>query len=162
MIITLLVTLAVTLFYAHYFFIVKKNYYILDFEDVNGISTGTPVRFMGIVVGHVRKLASENDRIMVQIVVTKPGVKIPGGSKAKVEFTGIVGSKSIEIMPPEENGEHKGIITQNPFKIGNLMDSMDTINRDIYLLGSSTEKFKKLSDKVLGLLPEKYIIKFLP
>lgn len=125
----------------HYYLVVYKNTYNLKFADIDGIIKGSPVRLMGVVIGHVRKLNLKDDEINVQIVITKSGVKIPYGSKATVEFTGIIGSKSIEIMPPEKElkeGEFKGIITQNPVRISDFFDSFDIMNQAIgSLLGGA-------------------------
>ena len=72
-------------------------------KDVDGIIEGSPVRFMGIVIGHVRNLNYTPNAIQVEIIVTKKDVKIPSGSIASVEFTGLAGSKSIELYPPEND-----------------------------------------------------------
>ena len=50
---------------------VKPNIYIIQFKDIDGITKGSPVRFMGINIGYVRKLKSKNKHIDVQIIVTK-------------------------------------------------------------------------------------------
>ena len=104
---------------------------------------------MGVVVGHVRNLHLEDEDIIVQIVITKKGVKIPGGSGATVESTGIIGSKSIEIMPPESEDDFDGIITQNPVRIKEVFESFDIMNQALEALlngadALATEKNLKL------------------
>ena len=86
----------------HYKFFIKPNLYVIDFEDIDGITKGSPVRFMGINVGYVRKLISKDKHVMVQIFVTKNKMEIPNGTIARVEFYGLGGSKSIELMPPDD------------------------------------------------------------
>lgn len=103
--------------------VVKPNLYTIRFHDIDSIIKGSPVRFMGIIVGHVRKLERRDDLILCQIFITKPNTKIPDGALAKVEFNGIVGSKSIEIMPPKtENSNIKGIVTTEALRINDFMD----------------------------------------
>ena len=80
---------------------VEPNVYDIDFKDIDGITKGSPVRFMGINVGYVRKLKSKNEHIKVQIIITEKNMKIPNGTVARVEFYGLGGSKSIELMPPD-------------------------------------------------------------
>lgn len=108
---------------------IKPNLYTIVFNDTDGLIKGSPVRFMGLVVGHVRKLTYHKDSIETEIIVTKKGVKIPSGSIASVEFSGIAGSKSIEIMPPKENLSDIGIISKPTLRIGDVMDEYASIGK---------------------------------
>ena len=74
-------------------------------------------------------------------------MKIPKGSVAAVEFSGIAGSKSIEIMPPKDNLSDIGIISKDTLRLTDLFDGyayigkvfaslkdfVDTINQDTVL-----------------------------
>lgn len=130
-----------------YYKFIKPNLYTIVFSDIDGIIEGSPVRFMGLVSGHVRKLTYHKDYIEVQIIVTKKNMKIPKGSVAAVEFSGIAGSKSIEIMPPKDNLSDIGIISKDTLRLTDLFDGyayigkvfaslkdfVDTINQDTVL-----------------------------
>lgn len=110
---------------AFYYIKIKPNLYSIEFGDAGSIIKGSPVRFMGIIVGHVRNLSRREDKILCEIVITKPNTKIPDGAVAQVEFNGLAGSKSIEIMPPHtDNPGVKGIIAHDSLRINDLMDSM--------------------------------------
>lgn len=98
---------------------VEPNAYVIQFKDIDGITKGSPVRFMGINVGYVRKLKSKNKHIDVQILITRKGVDIPNGTLARVEFYGLGGSKSIELMPPETTCE-VGILTGNTIRLNDV------------------------------------------
>ena len=98
---------------------VEPNVYVIQFKDIDGITKGSPVRFMGINIGYVRKLKSKNKHIDVQIIVTKKGMEIPNGTLARVEFYGLGGSKSIELIPPETNCE-VGILTGNTIRLNDV------------------------------------------
>jgi ABC-type transporter Mla subunit MlaD len=100
-------------------FFVQPNVYVIQFKDIDGITKGSPVRFMGINIGYVRKLKSKNKYIDVQILVTKKGMNIPNGTLARVEFYGLGGSKSIELMPPETSCE-VGILTGNTIRLNDV------------------------------------------
>ena len=112
-----------------YYKFIKPNLYTIVFNDTDGLIKGSPVRFMGLVVGHVRKLTYHKDSIETEIIVTKKGVQIPSGSIASVEFSGIAGSKSIEIMPPKENLSDIGIISKPTLRIGDVMDEYAGIGK---------------------------------
>ncbi|MCX4274398.1 MAG: MlaD family protein [Candidatus Gastranaerophilales bacterium] len=102
---------------------VKPNLYTIRFHDIDSIIKGSPVRLMGIIVGHVRNLTRENDIILCEIVVTKPNTKIPDGAVARVEYNGLGGSKSIEISPPKTNdSDIKGIVATDALRISDFMD----------------------------------------
>ena len=133
---------------------IKPNLYTITFNDIDGIINGSPVRFMGLVSGHVRKLTYHKDSIEVQIIITKKNMKIPPGSVASVEFSGIAGTKSIEIMPPEDNLADIGIISKVTLRITDVLDEymyigkvfaslkdfVDAINQDTVLKVFSTVK----------------------
>ena len=137
-----------------YYKFIKPNLYTITFNDIDGIINCSPVRFMGLVSGHVRKLTYHKDSIEVQIIITKKNMKIPPGSVASVEFSGIAGSKSIEIMPPENNLADIGIISKDTLRITDVLDEymyigkvfaslkdfVDAINQDTVLKVFSTVK----------------------
>ena len=112
-----------------YYKFIKPNLYTITFRDTDGLIKGSPIRFMGLVCGHVRELKYHKDSIEVQIIITKKGVKIPSGSVASVEFSGIAGSKSIEIMPPKSNLSDIGIITKDTLRLTDVMDEYAYIGK---------------------------------
>ncbi len=110
---------------------VKPNLYTIRFHDIDSIIKGSPVRLMGIIVGHVRNLKREDDIILCEIVVTKPNTKIPDGAVARVEYNGLGGSKSIEISPPKtDDPDAKGIIATDALRISDFMDVLQDV-RDV-------------------------------
>ncbi len=127
---------------------VEPNVYNIDFKDIDGITKGSPVRFMGINVGYVRKLKSKNKHIQVQIIITQKDMKIPNGTVARVEFYGLGGSKSIELMPPDGSCD-VGIVTGDTIRINDvaqeaigLVEIMEQIEKYIKSLDKAgMEKF---------------------
>ena len=101
-------------------FFVEPNVYVIQFRDIDGITKGSPVRFMGINIGYVRKLKSRNKHIDVQIIVTQKNVSIPNGTLARVEFYGLGGSKSIELIPPDTECE-VGILTGETIRLNDVV-----------------------------------------
>lgn len=99
----------------------KPNTYNIVFKDIDSIVKGSPVRFMGINVGHVVKLKRKDKYIICKIRITREEVKIPDSTRAKVAFNGLGGSKSIELLPPlTDDPEIKGIIAAESLRINDL------------------------------------------
>lgn len=118
-----------------------KNLYTLYFRDVDGIITGSPVKFMGVTVGHVSQLSLKGNKIKAVIFVSKPNIKIPDCANARVEFSGIVGSKYIEITPPDGSGKCGGIIANDPLRISIIVEILDAYNRTFKGLENGIKKF---------------------
>lgn len=136
-----------------------KNKLRKDFEtyqiflpDVDGLIVGSPVRLMGIHVGYISQLNIVGEDVYVKFVVTKPNVKLPPESRATVEFSGLGGSKSLEIYPPTKKSQHsdKLIIAEPPKRIhdalgllGNMFDKVISISSDISEFSSEIGGIKK-------------------
>lgn len=106
----------------------KKNFntYQIFLPDVDGLINGSPVRLMGIQVGYVNQLDIVGEDVYVKFIITAPNVKIPQGSTATVEFSGLGGSKSLELYPPVPGKtSSRFIITQSPKRIH---DSLGLLN----------------------------------
>ena len=79
------------------------NEYNIFMPDVDGLIVGSPVRAMGIEVGHITKIKPvNNDEVYVRFIITDKTVKIPQGTVATVEFNGMAGSKSLELYLPDK------------------------------------------------------------
>ncbi len=126
-----------------------KNLYTLYFRDVDGIIPGSPVKFMGVTVGHVSKLTLKGNKIKAIIFVSKPEIKIPDCANARVEFSGIVGSKYIEITPPDGSGKCGGIIANDPLRISIIVEIMDIYNRAFKGLEQGIKKFSSQDTQFL-------------
>lgn len=79
------------------------NDYRVFLPDVDGLIVGSPVRMMGIEVGHVVKIKPVKDEVYVKFILTNPDVFIPQGTAVTVEFSGMAGSKSLELYLPDKN-----------------------------------------------------------
>ena len=81
----------------------RENDYYAYLPDVNGLIVGSPVRMMGIEVGHVIELKPTKEDVRVKFILTRKGVYIPQGTEYTVEFSGMAGSRSLELYPPDED-----------------------------------------------------------
>ncbi len=80
----------------------SKNQYDIFMPDVDGLIVGSPVRTMGIEVGHITKIKPINDEVYIRFIITDKTITLPQGTVATVEFSGMAGSKSLELYLPDE------------------------------------------------------------
>ena len=114
----------------------KDNDYNIFMSDVDGLIVGTPVRMMGIEVGHVTKIKPTNGEVYIKFLITDKNLTLPQGTIATVEFSGMAGSKSLELYLPDSNtyiDNNVPMITVNPPKrlhdaAGLLNDMFDKLN----------------------------------
>lgn len=83
---------------------VGSNYeYNIFMPDVDGLIVGSSVRAMGIEIGYVTKIEPMKDEVLVKFLITDKSVKLPQGTAATVEFSGLAGSKSLELYLPDKD-----------------------------------------------------------
>ena len=113
--------------------------YQIFMPDVDGLIAGSPVKFMGVQVGYIEKIKIVSNNIYLKIVITSKDVTLPKGSIATVEFSGMAGSKSLEVYPPtkESLATNNLIAVQNPKR---LSDAMGLLSEMFDKIGSITTK----------------------
>ena len=137
---------------------IKINYYNKQKElvtyqifmpDVDGLIVGSPVKFMGVQVGYVDKVKIVANDVYLKIVITQKNMEIPKGSIATVEFSGLGGSKSLEIYPPNDESlaTNKLIVVQNPKR---LHDSLGLLNDMFDKIGSITSRLSFFAKETNG------------
>lgn len=115
----------------------RKNFntYQIFLPDVDGLINGSPVKIMGIQIGYVNQVDIVGEDVYVKFIVTEKNVRLPKGAVATVEFSGLGGSKSLEIYPPKKGQKipsDKLLVAQNPKRIH---DSLGLLNE---MLGKVT------------------------
>lgn len=78
----------------------EKNYHRIFLQDVDGLTVGSPVRMMGVEIGHIKRIRPIKEEVYIKFVITNPDIELPQGTKATVEFSGMAGSRSLELYPP--------------------------------------------------------------
>lgn len=137
---------------------IKINYYNKQKElvtyqifmpDVDGLIAGSPVKFMGVQIGYVDKVKIVANDVYLKLVITEKGMEIPKGSVATVEFSGLGGSKSLEIYPPNDMSlaTNKLIVVQNPKR---LHDSIGLLNDMFDKIGSITSRLSFFAKETNG------------
>lgn len=143
----------------------RKNFntYQIFMPDVDGLINGSPVRLMGIQIGYVNQLTVVGDDIYLRFVITDKNVKLPEGTIATVEFSGLGGSKSLELYPPEytKNLSGKMVIAEKPKRIhdslGLLNEMYDQVMGCAYTASRFMDKLGFIKSK--DMLPQKDSVK---
>jgi len=92
----------------------------LNFNFINGVKIGAPVRFAGVDVGEVKKIKLEfvpqENRSNVRLEVwVRDIIKIPVDSSVWVNTLGLLGEKYIEIMPGKD---YVNLVKNNATMVG--------------------------------------------
>lgn len=140
----------------------KKNFntYQIFLPDVDGLINGSPVRLMGIQIGYVNQVNIVGEDVYVRFIITNPNAKIPRGTTATVEFSGLGGSKSLELYTPksDETISDKFIIAQNPKRIheslGLLNDMFNKLMNIIYTTSHFMKEVGIIQSKAAPKNPE--------
>jgi len=112
-----------------------KSYQIF-MNDVDGLIVGSPVRFLGIQIGHVTKMqllsSKTSSDIYVKFIITQKDLTLPIGAIATVEGSGLGGSKSLEIYPPDKDTPtDKIIVSKDSTRLNRVMSLFNQIFKDI-------------------------------
>ena len=151
LLIWLLVLLSITFFIVTHKAYEEKNNndYSIFMQDVDGLIVGSPVRMMGIQVGHITKIKPTNNELFVKFVLHDKDLKIPQGTLATVEFSGMAGSKSLELYLPNKDtyiDQSVQIITVMPPK--RLHDSFRLLNEMFHKIGNIIQTSSSFSTKL--------------
>ena len=151
----LIIILIITAFSTFNYFnkIKTDNNYNIYLPDVDGLIVGSPVRMMGIEVGHITKIKPTNEEVYVKFIIPDKSIVIPQGTVATVEFSGMAGSKSLELYLPEKQtyiNNDVPILAVNPPKrlhdaMGLLNEMFDKINAIIFTSSSFGQKVKQIN-----------------
>lgn len=150
LVIILIVVAVSSIFYTKN--IQDDNDYTIFMNDVDGLIVGSPVRMMGIEVGHITKIKPTNEEVYVKFIITDEAVTIPQGTVATVEFSGMAGSKSLELYLPDKTtyiDKSVPLLAVNPPKrlhdaAGLLNDMFEKLGSIIYTSSSFVEKLNYL------------------
>ena len=86
----------------------SSGYYInVNYNFVNGVKVGAPVRFAGVDVGEVKKIKlsfvpEENRSNVCLMIWVRDVIKIPIDSSVWVNTLGLLGEKYVEIIPGKD------------------------------------------------------------
>ena len=133
-VIWLIIIAAIVLGFRYHNYKAQKDYknYQIFMEDVDGLIVGSPVRFLGVQVGHVKKIQILTTDVYVKFVITQKDLVLPTGAIATVEASGLGGSKAIEIYPPDkDNPTDKIISVKEPTRLSKVMGLFDALFKEL-------------------------------
>ena len=119
--------------------------YQVFMSDVDGMIIGSPVKYMGVQVGYIKDIKLLSDRVYLRFVINDKDLVLPKGVVANVEFSGLGGSRSLELYPPEEKVSDKLIVIKEPRR---LNDSMLMINEMFAKIDSIGTRITHFGDEV--------------
>lgn len=136
-----------------------KSYQIF-MNDVDGLIVGSPVKFLGTQIGHVTKIqlvsSDVYSDIYVKFIITEKDLTLPIGAIATVEGSGLGGSKSLEIYPPEDEVAERIISTKESTRLGKVIGLFKKIFKDLYEIFVNLDHAGKEITKVPKLDTPKY------
>lgn len=104
---------------------IKKDLYTIKFHDINGLAKGAPVRLMGVYIGKIERSYIDNGEVFVEFSKFRDDVDIPQCAVATIQFTGLVGAKSLEIeVMRNKNHCVRGIVGIDPIRISSFVEIM--------------------------------------
>ena len=108
---------------------------------------------MGVQIGYVESVKIIRDEVYVKFVLTEKDVTLPKGVIATVEFSGMAGSKSLEIYPPNNTSlaSNKLIAVQAPKR---LNDALGLLCEMFNQLGAMLQKGTEFSEEMEDYIPE--------
>lgn len=120
--------------------------YQIFLQDVDGLIVGSPVKYMGVQIGHIQKIKILTNDVYIKFVITQKDLKLPQGVIANVEFNGMGGSKSLELYPPtKESISSKKLITVKDTT--RLNDTVWRLNDMFDKIGAITVKLSSFANE---------------
>ena len=110
----------------------EKHTYYVFFNDVDGLIKGSPVKIQGYQVGYVSDIAIVDEDVFITFIITDNEMIMPKKLAATVEFTGMGGSKSLELYVPKEGSLAKNYIsTTEPKRLQDFYVYQNQIANDL-------------------------------
>lgn len=112
----------------------------INYQFVNGVKVGAPVRFAGVDIGEVRgvvlEFVPEENRSNVRLDVwVRSNAKIPPDSTVWVNTLGLLGEKYVEIIPGKDYAnalkDHQSITGIDPLPIHEIFNRVENVMRNL-------------------------------
>ena len=78
-------------------------------SDIDGLIVGSPVKLMGVQVGYISDIKIVNNNVYIKFIIKDKNIHLPWGTKATVEFSGMAGSRSLELYPPDKVADGENV-----------------------------------------------------
>jgi len=125
-----------------------NKFYYIEYSDINGLLTASPVNLNGYKIGQVTDIQlKKNDpsKLIVKIIIAEK-IGIPENTVAKIVNADLLGSKAIEL----KFGNSTKILNKGSFLIGELeIDLMNELSNQLLPLKDKIESIINTVDTLL-------------
>ena len=116
------------------------------FHDANGIQKGNAVRYVGVNVGKVERVATSKDGVEVTMKLDD-GTEIPKDSKVSITTDGLLGEKIISFAAGKDK---RHILADGDFIGGDQAKTMDDMMESASTLMASANEMVKNLNNIVG------------
>jgi phospholipid/cholesterol/gamma-HCH transport system substrate-binding protein len=176
----LLVVLAVFFSRGVPIFLGNYTHYLIQFDDVSGVSPGTPVRRAGVRIGEVRSLDLDDvtGKVKVSTVIDRQHVPRQGDRAVLVRAL-LGGDAFIDLVPPEVEGlareplppdseltgqrgtDVQKVLSQTSTLVPSTQETLDEIRKSLQrfekmapLLEDTTKEYRDLAKEARAAIPD--------
>ena len=116
------------------------------FDRIDGLAVGADVRLAGVRVGSVTSTSVDPASYQAVVVMSvQPGLKLPRDSSAEISSDGLVGGKSLAIVP---GGEDKFLANGGEFTITQSAASLEQLlGKFIFGVGELSSNVQRQLDQ---------------
>ena len=108
---------------------------------MDGLIKGSPVKMLGYQIGYVSGISLINDDdVFVSFVITDRDINMPDSMVATVEFTGMGGSKSLELTPVSSKEKKNIISVTQPRRVQDIYVNQTVIAQNLVLMSAGFMK----------------------
>jgi len=127
----------------------KSRYFIVVYDNVEGLVASNPVTINGFKIGNVQKInlsADGSNKLEIKLIIDNE-VEFSKSSKAELYETGLIGGKAIAIIPNYQDGSiaESGDYLQGTIKPG----LTELVNQKLTPLQDKLESAIQNADKVV-------------
>lgn len=136
--------------------------YQLFISDVDGLIIGSPVKYMGVQVGYVNYVKIVGNEVYIKFILHDNNTQLPKGVIANVEFSGMGGTKSLELYPPTEKAllTDKIINIKDTFRLSHTVDLLDNMMSKLALIGGKFSYFMKQVTPMVEMIDQEGMVEF--
>lgn len=125
-------------------FLIREGFELKGaFQNIEGLTVGSEVRYRGFNVGKVMRIDPGPRDIRVYSIL-KGGLRIPADSTLRVGFDGIVGLKYLEIKPGTLEADYIPGETLQGISTAGLVDFVDMGTKNLAETKAILESFRKM------------------
>jgi phospholipid/cholesterol/gamma-HCH transport system substrate-binding protein len=138
-----LLTIALMIIWKSEVFLIGKGYdLVASFENVEGLTIGSEVRFRGLKVGKVMRIDPGPYDIKIYSVI-EPHIKISSDSTLRVAYDGIVGLKFLEIRPGTSKTLYRSNFELKGTRTSAIVDFVDIGSQNLVETKAILETIRK-------------------